>query len=187
MGLNTVCIAPDRRKIIPYFLYCCLNTPSVKQQIDSFVGGASQPTISLRNISLLRIPLSDIAVQRKIATILSAYDDLIENNLRRIKILEEMAQNLYREWFVKFRFPGHQRARFTDSPLGRIPEGWEVAKIKDVADVNTRSVRKEGGPAEIAYIDIASVSPGSINKMELMAFSDAPSRARRLTRHGDIV
>ena len=187
LGQNTVCIAPDRRKIIPYFLYCCLNTPSVKQQIDSFVGGASQPTISLRNISLLRIPLSDIAVQRKIATILSAYDDLIENNLRRIKILEEMAQNLYREWFVKFRFPGHQRARFTDSPLGRIPEGWEVAKIKDVADVNTRSVRKEGGPAEIAYIDIASVSPGSINKMELMAFSDAPSRARRLTRHGDII
>ena len=61
--------------------------------------------------------------------ILSAYDDLIENNLRRIKILEEMAQNLYREWFVKFRFPGHQHARFTDSPLGQIPEGWEVKSL----------------------------------------------------------
>jgi type I restriction enzyme S subunit len=64
--------------------------------------------------------------------ILTAYDDLIENNLRRIKILEEMAQNLYREWFVKFRFPGHQHARFTDSPLGRIPEGWEVVKVGEV-------------------------------------------------------
>ena len=70
-----------------------------------------------------------LPTQRKIAAILSAYDDLIENNLRRIKILEEMAQNLYREWFVKFRFPGHQHARFTDSPLGRIPEGWEVVKL----------------------------------------------------------
>ena len=73
-----------------------------------------------------------LPTQRKIAAILSAYDDLIENNLRRIKILEEMAQNLYREWFVKFRFPGHQQARFTDSPLGRIPEGWEVVKVVEI-------------------------------------------------------
>ncbi len=70
----------------------------------------------------------DVEEQCKIAAILSAYDDLIENNLRRIKILEEMAQNLYREWFVKFRFPGYQHARFTDSPLDRIPEGWEVKR-----------------------------------------------------------
>jgi len=70
-----------------------------------------------------------LPVQRKIAAILSAYDDLIENNLRRIKILEEMAQNLYREWFVKFRFPGHEQARFIDSPLGRIPEGWKVKRL----------------------------------------------------------
>ncbi len=64
---------------------------------------------------------------RKIAGILSAYDDLIENNLRRIKILEEMAQSLYREWFVHFRFPGHESAIFTDSSLGRIPKGWGEA------------------------------------------------------------
>jgi type I restriction enzyme S subunit len=64
---------------------------------------------------------------------LSAYDDLIENNLRRIKILEAMAQNLYREWFVKFRFPGHEQARFVDSPLGRIPDGWEVKGVGEVA------------------------------------------------------
>jgi len=79
------------------------------------------------------IPVPPLSTQWKIAVILSAYDDLIENNLRRIKILEEMAQNLYREWFVKFRFPGHQHARFTDSPLERIPEGWGVASISDVA------------------------------------------------------
>ena len=76
--------------------------------------------------------LPPLPAQRKIAAILSAYDDLIENNLRRIKILEEMAQNLYREWFVKFRFPGHQHARFIDSPLGRIPEGWEVKKVGNI-------------------------------------------------------
>jgi type I restriction enzyme S subunit len=75
-------------------------------------------------------------IQRRIAAILSAYDDLIENNLRRIKILEEMAQSLYREWFVKFRFPGHEKAPMVDSPLGKIPEGWSCAKLLDVADVH---------------------------------------------------
>ena len=80
-------------------------------------------------------PSPDLFTQRKIAAILSAYDDLIENNLRRIKILEEMAQNLYREWFVKFRFPGHQHTRFTDSPLGRIPEGWEVKAVENTFDI----------------------------------------------------
>ena len=74
-------------------------------------------------------------MQRRIAAILSAYDDLIENNLRRIKILEEVAHALYREWFVNFRFPGHEKVRLDDSPLGKIPEGWEV---KLLADVSTR-------------------------------------------------
>ena len=82
----------------------------------------------------MEVPFPSLPAQRKIAAILSAYDDLIENNLRRIKILEEMAQNLYREWFVKFRFPGHQHARFIDSPLGQIPEGWEVVPLSSVVD-----------------------------------------------------
>ena len=62
--------------------------------------------------------------ETRIASILSAYDDLIENNTRRIKILEEMAQMLYREWFVNFRFPGHEKVRMVESELGPIPEGW---------------------------------------------------------------
>src|SRR4029077_19757019 len=67
--------------------------------------------------------------------ILSAYDDLIENNLRRIRILEEMARSIYREWFVSFRFPGHENAKRVDSPLGPIPEGWEVKKLGDVCQL----------------------------------------------------
>ena len=66
-----------------------------------------------------RLPISE-----RIASILSAYDDLIENNTRRIKILEEMAQMLYREWFVNFRFPGHEKVQMVESELGPIPEGW---------------------------------------------------------------
>jgi len=96
------------------------------------------------------IPLPDLPTQRKIAAILGAYDDLIENNLRRIKILEEMAQSLYREWFVHFRFPGHESTRFVDSPLGKIPEGWEVKKLGDVLELKYgRALKKKdrmGGP-----------------------------------------
>jgi type I restriction enzyme S subunit len=94
--------------------------------------GVRTPIINKSGFCDLRLMLPSLSTQRKIAAILSAYDDLIENNLRRIKILEEMAQNLYREWFIKFRFPGHQHARFADSPLGRIPEGWEVVALEDV-------------------------------------------------------
>jgi len=67
----------------------------------------------------------------KIAAILSAYDDLIENNTRRIKILEEMAQAVYREWFVHFRFPGHEKVKMVPSPMGPIPSGWRADKLKE--------------------------------------------------------
>ena len=105
--------------------------------------GATMPNLNtsiLRSVPL-RFPL--LPTQRKIAAVLSAYDDLIENNLRRIKILEDMAQNLYREWFVKFRFPGHEKARFVDSPLGRVPEGWEVDTVE-----NTFTILGGGTPSK---------------------------------------
>ena len=76
--------------------------------------------------------LPPLPTQHKIVAILSAYDDLIENNTRRIKILEDMAQALYREWFVKFRFPEYEKVKMVESELGMVPEGWEVKKLEDV-------------------------------------------------------
>ncbi len=78
--------------------------------------------------------LPPLPIQRKIAAILSAYDDLIENNTRRIALLEAMAQALYREWFVRFRFPGHQSVPMVDSPLGPIPQGWQVVKLGSLVE-----------------------------------------------------
>ena len=78
-------------------------------------------------------------VQRKIATVLSAYDDLIENNTRRIKILEEMASAIYREWFVEFRFPGHEGVQMVESELGLIPQGWEVVTASEAICINPRA------------------------------------------------
>ncbi len=86
-------------------------------------------------MSHYKVRLPTTLIQKKIAATLSAYDDLIEKNLRRIKILEEMAQNLYREWFVKFRFPGHEQVRLVDSPLGKIPKGWVAATLSDLVSI----------------------------------------------------
>jgi type I restriction enzyme, S subunit len=155
--------------------------------INKMDSGSAIPSTSRNAFYAIQLHVPPLSIQYKIAAILSAYDDLIENNLRRIRILEEMAQNLYREWFVKFRFPGHEQARFVDSPLGMIPEGWDVLRVKDIADVNARSIRKEKTPTEIAYVDISSVSSGSINKIETIAFSKAPGRARKVVQHGDMI
>lgn len=87
------------------------------------------------DLESLAIPWPRASSRGKIAAILSAYDDLVENSLRRIEILEEMARNLYREWFVEFRFPDYERARFVDSSVGRIPEGWAVGALGEVCEI----------------------------------------------------
>jgi type I restriction enzyme, S subunit len=83
----------------------------------------------------LNIPYPSLIIQKRISKILSAYDDLIENNTRRIRILEEMAQAIYREWFVAFRFPGHEGVRRVESAMGRIPEGWEIKKLGEMMEL----------------------------------------------------
>jgi len=131
LGQNTVCISPDSEKVDPFYLYSFFNSPDSKSQVDSFVGGSSQPTISLANIKKIKITLPTLKVQKKVSQVIATYDNLIENNSRRIAILEDMAQSLYREWFVKFRFPGYQNCKFKESSLGLIPEGWEVERLDD--------------------------------------------------------
>ncbi len=112
----------------PRFVYYCMQS----LDLGRFNAGAGVPTLNRNHLDSLTVNVPDLPTQRKIAGILSAYDDLIENNLRRIKILEEMAQSIYREWFVHFRFPGHETATFIDSPLGQIPKGWEVGRLDEV-------------------------------------------------------
>jgi len=95
--------------------------------------GAAQQNLNQDLIRQFAIALPPLPLQRRIAGILSAYDDLIENCQRRIRILEQMARSLYREWFVDFRFPGHEDCRRVPSPLGEIPEGWEVKAFSEIA------------------------------------------------------
>ncbi len=101
--------------------------------------GATTRFLTIKILHNLHIVVPELSEQRKIASLLSAYDDLLENNEKRIKILEEMAQRLYAEWFVKFKFPGHEKVMMVDSgtEFGMIPEGWNVKKIKEIGKVVT--------------------------------------------------
>jgi len=140
------------------FLYFALR-PLLEHLRDISTGAATK-FLTMGLLTNLELSVPDLPTQRKIAGILSAYDDLIENNLRRIRILEEMAQSLYREWFVHFRFPGHESTRLVDSPLGPIPEGWKVKSMPEAIEVRPKvPVPKD---VEIPFIPMASLSETSM-------------------------
>jgi len=114
------------------FLFYYFASPQMVAYVRNRAIGSAVPGINLGILKALPVALPSLSTQRRIASILSAYDDLIENNTRRIQILEAMAQAIYREWFVEFRFPGHEGVRMVDSALGPIPEGWSVIGIGEV-------------------------------------------------------
>jgi type I restriction enzyme S subunit len=117
------------------YLRYYLDAPATRSYLKgSFISGAAIPRIVLKDLKSATVRVPPLPLQRKIAGVLSAYDELIENNQRRIRILEEVARVLYREWFVELRFPGYARVPRVSSPLGEIPKGWCVASIGDVCE-----------------------------------------------------
>ncbi len=110
----------------------CFRTPLIRQALTAQGGGTNINNLNQDILNALEVPLPPLPVQRRIAGILSAYDELMENSQRRIRLLEAMARALYREWFVHFRFPGHEKLPRVASPLGDIPQGWEVKKLEEV-------------------------------------------------------
>jgi len=149
---NTVLYVTDFKGNDERFVYYFLD----KFDFSSLNSGSAQPSLNRNFVYLAEARIPPFPTQRRIAAILSAYDDLIENNLRRIKILEEMAQNIYREWFVEFRFPGHQKVKMVDSPLGKIPEGWEVSTLGSVCALIKEPYREELH-ASFPLIDLARI------------------------------
>jgi type I restriction enzyme, S subunit len=136
--LSSVAILrPNPEKIVSPYLRYYLESPITRQYMKSgFITGAAIPRVVLEDFKRVKIRIPPLPTQRKIAAILSAYDDLIENNTRRIQILEEIAQAIYRQWFVEFKFPGHEAVRMVDSgtELGMLPEGWEVEELDNLIE-----------------------------------------------------
>ena len=187
LNQNAVKLFPQKNLDRQFLFYLLRNEDFKTYIIGTAQGAASQAAITLGGIRNYEFELPPIHSQRRIASTLSTYDELIENNQRRIRILEEMARSLYREWFVHFRYPGHESVPLVNSPLGQIPQGWEVKKLGEIAAVNRAQINIKTAPSELHYIDIASVSPGQIDYITTYFFADAPGRARRIVQHGDIL
>ena len=137
---NTSLWVKDFKGNDPKFVYYCMKGLDFAR----FNAGAGVPKLNRNHLDSLQVEVPPLPIQRRIASILSAYDELIENSQRRIKILEAMARALYREWFVHFRFSGFESVPRVPSPLGEIPQGWEVKKLGDVVELNYgKALKKE--------------------------------------------
>ncbi|MGB5988739.1 MAG: restriction endonuclease subunit S [Marinifilaceae bacterium] len=167
------------------FIYWLLRTDVYQKYIAGSSSGATVKHTSPKKIysAKLKVPKSK-ETQKKIAKILSNYDDLIENNLKRIKLLEEKAQQTYEEWFVRMKFPNHENTP-VDKATG-LPLGWEIKRLAEIADINSSSIKK-GFEDDIKYIDIACVSRDRIDNKIDYKYKDAPGRAKRIVTHSDII
>jgi type I restriction enzyme, S subunit len=131
-------IRADRKKLHPYFLKYYLIHPEIKKYLYAQAStGATREALTKNDLETLEVSIPNYKYQVRITDIISAYDNIIENNQKRIRILEEMAQRLYTEWFVKFQFPGHEKVKMADSgtEFGMIPDGWEVKRLSEFASL----------------------------------------------------
>jgi len=124
----------DHTRVCAKFIFYSLSTSTQRALANNAVAQSVQANINLEQIGNFALLIPEMPKQKQIASFLSAYDDLIENNEKRIKVLEEMAQLLYTEWFVKFKFPGHEKVKLIDSgtEYSKIPEGWEVKNVESL-------------------------------------------------------
>jgi type I restriction enzyme S subunit len=154
--------------------------------------GAAQQNLNQDLIRQFEISLPPLPEQRRIAGILSAYDELIENSQRRIKVLETMARNLYREWFVHFRYPGHENTPLIPSSLGEIPENWEVSKLGEIVELKSGFAFKSGtftADGEHRLITIKNVQDGAFNPVSESRMNELPERLPEycILKDGDIL
>lgn len=182
----------DVKAIIPrdgvdsrFILYSLL---ARREYVLGIADEAAHGTKRLQTDRFLAVPVSlpNLPMQRHIASILSAYDDLIENNTRRIAILEEMARRIYEEWFVRFRFPGHEQVRMVESDLGLIPEAWSWGCLRDVAEDVRESVHPEAVAPDTPYVGLEHIPRRSIALAEWGFASEVQSTKLSFVR-GDIL
>ena len=139
LAANPICtnqgfksIVCDEKQVVPLYLYYYMKANL--DYIKLFGTGATFPEISGKTMGKIKVEIfKSLDVQHRIASILSTYDTLIENNTKRIRLLEKMAENLYKEWFVRFRFPGHENVEMENG----LPKGWKVMHIKDIATLKS--------------------------------------------------
>jgi len=140
---NTLITSCDESKICYHYAYYLLK----KYQLNDYAGGAAQPLITQGLLKHLKCEIPSLEIQQKLVSILSTYDNLIENNNKQIKTLEQMAENIYKEWFVRFRFPGHETTPFENG----IPKGWKIERLGNVANISTGKSNRQDADEDGIY------------------------------------
>lgn len=169
---NMIRVTLDKSLCNPWFFFYYFQTRLARLQMFSISNGAAIRTIRGTDLGTLEVPLPLRTMQNKIAAFFSAYDDLIEHNQRRIALLEDAARQLYREWFMRLRFPGHEHTRIVDG----VPEGWKRVKMRDICESvgggtpsTARSEFWEGG-------DITWVIPTDITRNNCLVLLDTEKK-----------
>lgn len=183
LGQRTVHIRPVVSRVDPIFLVYYLLTDEIQGRFHGYSAGVTVPHLNMKDIRNLPLPIfPDLSTQRRIASILSAYDDLIENNNRRIALLEESMRLLYREWFVRLRFPGHEHVRMVDG----LPEGWEKKSIGDIVNESRDLVDPNEIEPDTPYVGLEHIPRKSISLTNWGKASDVASSKFRFLQ-GDIL
>ena len=147
---NAVRLTEFSKDVCPGFLAYILKSPERKEYMEQVAGGSAQPKLGIYKIEAIKVDLPDTQIQHKIADILSAYDDLIENNEKQIKLLEEAAQRLYKEWFVDLRFPGHENTKIVDG----VPEGWSKSTVGNICKLRKVVITPDKIESNTPYIGL---------------------------------
>ena len=169
-----------------YIFYLALSPMIRDPAVKSMTGASGRQRAILSSVEDIHVPAYPLPTQRKIAAILSTYDDLIENNTRRIKILEDMAQTLYREWFIYFRFPGHENVSMVGSALGPIPQGWKIGELGNLAESIRRNVKPGDVEPETPYFGLEHLPRKSI-ALSNWDFVDSINSAKLRFKKGEIL
>ena len=122
----------NKNDLYPLYLKYVLKSQQWYGFVNNFISGSAQPGMNAKAFGKFQIPFFNYDIQKRISNILSTYDNLIENNNKRIRLLEQMAESLYKEWFIRFRFPGYENTEFENG----IPKGWKIERLSDIADIN---------------------------------------------------
>lgn len=169
LGQRTVLIRPDPDRVDPDYLTYRLLARDIQHWMNGVANGSTVPHLNVEDIRSLPVPtLHPLEEQRTIGRALAAIDDSIENNRRRIEIVEEMARLIYREWFVHFRFAGHGDVEFVGSDLGPIPSGWDARPIGQVIETVGGGTPSKANPEYWTQPSIAWYTPSDLTKQSAM-------------------
>jgi type I restriction enzyme S subunit len=190
---NVALFKPDRGRLEPRYLYYLLRSDQVRGEMLAAKSGSAQPFISLGNLRRHEVLFHpSLETQLRIASILGAYDDLIEVNRRRVAILEDMARGLFEEWFVHFRFPGHEGLQRTDTTDGRLPDGWRFHRLGELGEVITGKTPSKAVPeyfgCDVPFLKIPDMH-GSMfihETGEMLSAEGAASQSNKTVPEGSI-